>query len=88
MTVEHADEVAARADYPEHLPMSTTILGLHRVVRVQGDARPHLVLDRHGSLPAERVRTILAGFGYGLVLGPKAQTRLLLREYFERMCDR
>ncbi len=88
MTVEHADEVAARADYPEYAPMSTTILGLHRVVYVQGDARPHLVLERHGSLPAERVRTVLAGFGYGLVLGPQAQTRLLSRDYSERMCDR
>ena len=88
LIVEHHDETAARAAYPGHLPMSTTVLGLHRVLRVPGDPRPHLVLERHGSLPAELVRRVLAEFGYGLVLGPRAGTRLLLRDYGERLSDR
>ncbi len=88
LIVEHPDEAVARAVYPELLPMSTTILGLHRLVQVPGDPRPHLVLERHGSLPAERVRRVLAEFGYGLVLGPRATNRLLLRDYTVRLCDR
>jgi hypothetical protein len=58
------------------------------VTRVPGDPRPHLVLERHGSLPVEQVRQVLAEFGYGLVLGPRAATRLLLRDYSERLGDR
>jgi tRNA A37 threonylcarbamoyladenosine synthetase subunit TsaC/SUA5/YrdC len=88
LIVEHPDEAAARAAYPLHLPMSTTVLGLRRVTRVPGDPRPHLVLERHGSLPVEQVRQVLAEFGYGLVLGPRAATRLLLRDYSERLGDR
>ena len=88
LIVEHHDETAARAAYPRHLPMSTTVLGLHRVLRVPGDPWPHLVLERHGSLAAELVRRVLAEFGYGLVLGPRAGTRLLPRDYSERLSDR
>jgi hypothetical protein len=87
LIVEHEDEAAARARYPRYSPMSTTILGFHTVVRVPGDRRPHLVLDRHGSLPADDVREVLAGFGFGLVLGPKAQRRLLLRDYSLGLSD-
>ena len=88
MIIEHVDEPAARAAYPLHLPMSTTILGLHRVVRVPHDPRPHLVLERHGSLPAGLVADVLADFGFGLVLGPRAGVRLALRDYTERLSDR
>ena len=58
------------------------------MVRVPGDRRPHLILERHGSLPVETVAAVLAGLGFGLVLGPKAQTRLLLRDYSQRLSDR
>lgn len=88
MIIEHADEVGVRAAYPLHLPMSTTILGLHRVVSVPDDRRPHLVLERHGSLPAKLVADVLADFGFGLVTGPRARNRLLLRDYSERLSDR
>jgi hypothetical protein len=88
LIVEHLDEAAARARHPRHLPTSTSVLGLHRVLRVPGDPRPHLVLERHGSLPAELVRQVLGELGYGLVLGPRARTRLLLRDYTERLSDR
>lgn len=88
MIVEHPDEAAARARYPRYLPMSTTILGFHRVEHVDGDRRPHLVLERHGSLPVDDVRTVLDDLGYGLVIGPRARTRLLLRDYSQRMSDR
>ncbi len=58
------------------------------MLRVPGDPRPHLVLERHGSLPADLVRQVLADLGYGVVLGPRARTRLLLRDYTERLSDR
>jgi len=88
VVLDHPEEMVARARYPRHLPMSTTILGLHTVLSRPDDPRPHLVLDRHGSLPASVVREVLAEFGFGLVLGPKAQTRLLLRDYSHGLADR
>jgi hypothetical protein len=86
--VAHADEAAARARYPRYLPMSTTILGLHTVIRRPGDPRPHLVLERHGSMPVSDVRAALAGLGYGLVIGPQAENRLQFRDYSRRLADR
>ena len=88
MLVEHPDEQAARDRYPRHLPISTTILGFHRVEQVPGDSRPHLVLERHGSLHVDDVRDVLDGLGFGLVIGAKARTRLPQRDYAERMSDR
>lgn len=88
LLVEHEDEAAARARYARYLPTSTTILGFHRVEHVSGDRRPHLVLERHGSLPADDVRSVLADFGFGLVLGPQARTRLAQRDYTRRLADR
>lgn len=77
----HDDETAVRRDYPNHLPMSTTILAFHRTERVDG--RLCLSLERHGSLHVDDVAEVLDGFGFGLALGPKAQTRLSLRTYSE-----
>jgi hypothetical protein len=37
-------------------------------------------LERHGSLTVDAVRGILDSLGFGLVLGPTAQTKLLLRD--------
>jgi hypothetical protein len=88
LVIEHPDEDAARARYPRYSPMSTTIIGFHRVVRVPGDRRPYLILERHGSLHVDDVRAVLDSLGYGLVLGPKAETRLLQRDYSQRMADR
>jgi tRNA A37 threonylcarbamoyladenosine synthetase subunit TsaC/SUA5/YrdC len=86
--VAHPDEGAARARYPRYLPMSTTILGFHTLIRRPGDPRPHLILERHGSMPVADVRAVLAGLGYGLIIGPKAETRLPLRDYSRRLADR
>jgi hypothetical protein len=84
----HSDEAAAPARYPRHLPMSTTILGLHTVIRRPGDPRPHLILERHGSLAIADVRAVLAGLGFGLVIGPKAESRLQLRDYSLHLSDK
>lgn len=81
VVVEHGDEAAARARYSRHSPMSTTVLDLHRVVRVSDDPRPQLIMERHGSLPVEVVRDVLSDLGYGLVLGAGAQRRLVRRDY-------
>jgi hypothetical protein len=79
LVLEHPDEPAARERYPRHLPMSTTILGFHRVEQVGG--RPNLVLERHGSLHVDEVRATLDHLGFGVTLGPHAHTRLGLRAY-------
>jgi tRNA A37 threonylcarbamoyladenosine synthetase subunit TsaC/SUA5/YrdC len=55
--IGHADERAARALYPWHLPCSTTILSFHT---------GELVLERHGSLGIEHARVIAARHGYEL----------------------
>jgi hypothetical protein len=47
-----------------------------------------LVLERHGSLHQDAVRSLLAEFGFGLVLGPRARTRLMLRDYTQSLSDR
>lgn len=80
--LEHPDEDAARAGYPLHLPMSTTILGFHRLGTNPSDPRMiQFVLERHGSLHVDVVRNVLDRFGFGLEIGPRARTRLRLREY-------
>lgn len=81
LIVEQADEPATARRYPRHLPMSTTVLALHRLVHVPGELRPSLVMERHGSLHEDDVRTVADGFGFGLVRGPKAHTRLRQRDY-------
>jgi hypothetical protein len=86
--IAHPDEAEARSRYPRYLPISTTILGFHTVIRRPGDPRPHLILERHGSMPVADVRAVLAGLGYGLIIGPKAETRLQLRDYSLRLADR
>ncbi|MBO9556277.1 hypothetical protein [Cellulomonas sp.] len=80
--LEHRDEAAARARFPRHTTVSTTILGLHRAERVHG--RTHLVLERHGSLAAGDVARVLAALGVGLTIGPRAAVRLAPRSYADR----
>ena len=79
--LEHADEAAARARYPGYLPMSTTLLGFHKLGDGPGDGRPQLVLERHGSMAADDVRAVLDGLGFGMVVSPNARRRLLVRDY-------
>lgn len=71
--IGHRDEGAVRASYPQHLPMSTSILAFHKVV--DGG----LVLERHGSLDVADVAAIVKEFGFDVVLGPGAQERLPTR---------
>jgi len=77
--IGHRDEGAARASYPRHLPMSTSILAFHKLARAD-DGRPALVLERHGSLGVDDVRELVGRHGFGLVLGPGALERLPLRD--------
>jgi hypothetical protein len=82
--LRHKDEAIARHDYPQYEPQSTTILAFHKVAGTDERGRPRLVLERHGSLPVEMVRRTLERFGLGLSLGPKAQTRLAIRQYGDK----
>jgi tRNA A37 threonylcarbamoyladenosine synthetase subunit TsaC/SUA5/YrdC len=79
--LEHDDEARARLRYPRHLPMSTSILSFHTVGYLPGDRRPHLTLERHGSLAAADVRAVLADLGFGLHVGRGAVRRLQPRSY-------
>lgn len=81
LVLEHRDEFAARAAYPGYAPMSTTLLAFHKLGASDEQGRPSLIVERHGSLPVDVLRPILAEFGFGLELGPKAVKRLALREY-------
>ena len=65
--LEHPDDDSARSRYPGYQTRSATILGFHRPVRVAGDRRPQLLLERHGSLDVDTVRQILDDLGFGLV---------------------
>ena len=75
--IGHDDEIANRAFYPHHLPGSTSILSFHRDVRENG--RPALLLERHGSLGIDEIRTVLARHGFGLAVAPSAHVRLPVR---------
>jgi tRNA A37 threonylcarbamoyladenosine synthetase subunit TsaC/SUA5/YrdC len=57
--IGHADERAARARYPLHLPCSTTIIAFHT---------GRLVLERHGSLGIDDARAIAARHGFELAV--------------------
>lgn len=81
VVVRDRDEARARAAYPLHAPMSTTILAFHRLGATAAGGRPRLIVERHGSLPVEALASIVAEFGFGLELGPKAVHRLAQRQY-------
>jgi 2-isopropylmalate synthase len=77
--IGHREEGLVRAGYARHLPMSTSILAFHRLEHDER-GRPALVLERHGSLPVDEVRGIVANHGFGLVLGDGARERLPMRD--------
>lgn len=77
--LEH-DEDAAVARYSQHVPMSTTVLALHRTVTAP-DGRVALVIERHGSLHVDDVRAAVEPLGFAVVLGDGAQRRLTARTY-------
>jgi len=85
LVLEHDDDAAARARFPRHTTVSTTILGLHRAERSHG--RLHLVLERHGSLRADDVARVLHGLGLGLTIGARAAGRLAPRAYEDALRD-
>jgi len=85
--LEHDDEDHVASRYRHLAPTSTSVLALQRVVHPVTSTRPHLVLERHGSLPAEVVREVLDGFGFGLVLAPAAGRRLAARRYADAPAD-
>ena len=79
VVLAHPDEAAARRRYPLHAPMSTTILAFHKVAHTGREVR--LVVERHGSLPIEQLRSVVERLGFGLDIAPTAVRRLELREY-------
>jgi hypothetical protein len=79
--VRHPDEAAARAEYPLHAPMSPTILAFHRLGGRDANGRPHLVVERHGSLSVAVLAPIVSAYGFGLELGPNATRRQAVRVY-------
>jgi len=81
VVLRHADEAAARARFPRHTTVSTSIVAFHRAERVGG--RVHLVLERHGSLAATDAARVLADLGLGLTTAPTAAVRLAPRVYDE-----
>lgn len=78
--VAHRDEEAAVAAYPGYSPTSTSIIAFHKKAEGQ-NGNTVLYLERHGSLHISSVAEIAEKYGFGLELGPKAQTRLPLRQY-------
>lgn len=79
--LRHRDEAAARGAYPGFAPMSTTILAFHRLGGTTPDGRPVLVVERHGSLPIDELRSTAERHGFGVALGDKAGQRLAQRAF-------
>lgn len=78
--VSHDDEEAIMQRYSKYRPMSTTILAFHKVT-YDRHGQPQLFLERHGSLHVDDVSEVLKKHGFGLTIGPKAQSRLPERHY-------
>jgi hypothetical protein len=81
LLLEQRDDQDAQARYPAYAPVAPTVLALHTVLPAGPGGRRRLVLQRHGSLPVARVREVVDGFGFDLVLGPHARHRLPQRDY-------
>jgi hypothetical protein len=81
LLLEQRDDRDAQARYPAHAPVAPTVLALHTVLPAGAGGRRRLVLERHGSLPAEQVREVVGGFGFDLALGPHARHRLPERDH-------
>jgi tRNA A37 threonylcarbamoyladenosine synthetase subunit TsaC/SUA5/YrdC len=79
--LRHPDEDHARSRYPLHAPMSTTVLAFHRIAGRDRDGRVRLVVERHGSLPVQRLERVVRPLGFSLVLGEAAGSRLPQRQY-------
>lgn len=75
--IGHDDEQTNRAFYSRHLPCSTSIVSFHR--RLHEAGRPVLVLERHGSLAADEIRTVATRHGYSLAIAPSALERTPVR---------
>lgn len=82
--IGHRDEAAVRLSYPEHLAMSTSIVAFHALAPGER-SKPSLVLERHGSLSAERIREVAARFSMDLQLGEGGQVRLPMRSPLEAL---
>jgi hypothetical protein len=81
LLLRHRDEAHARARYPLHAPMSTTVLAFHKLGRPEPDGRPTLVVERHGSLHLDDLAVIVGRWGLGLDPAPLARRRLAERSY-------
>jgi hypothetical protein len=80
LMMRHPNEEEARARYPQYAPMSTSIIGFYEL-HSDEQGKPALMIERHGSLPLDNIAEVLSSFGFGYVLGPKAQTRLAQQDY-------
>jgi hypothetical protein len=78
----HNDEDTATAQYTEHDPMSTSVIGFHRDLPMI-DGRPTVSLERHGSLPVRKIVEVLDELGINLVVTKAGAKRLGKREYPE-----
>ncbi|HEY1538331.1 MAG TPA: hypothetical protein VGF63_02955 [Solirubrobacteraceae bacterium] len=77
--IGHRTEAKARASYPRHLPMSTSIVAFHKL-GVDAAGEPAIVLERHGSLDLGDMREVVARHGFGLMLEQRARERLPMRD--------
>ncbi len=84
LMMRHLNEEVARARYPQYAPMSTSILGFYEL-HTDERGKPALMVERHGSLLLDNIAEVLAAFGLGYVLGPKAQIRLAQHEYAQSL---
>jgi tRNA A37 threonylcarbamoyladenosine synthetase subunit TsaC/SUA5/YrdC len=70
--IGHRNERANRRAYPHHLPCSTSIVAFHT---------GELVLERLGSLGAEKIQEVADRHGLALQVGEAARERVPVRSY-------
>jgi hypothetical protein len=79
--LERREDREGRARYPEHAPVAPSVLALPTGPPAGAGRRHRLLLERHGSLAADRVREVVDGFGFELGLRPDARHPLPRRQY-------
>jgi hypothetical protein len=83
----HPDETMVPDGYPHHAQTSTSVVSFcpdPAVDRCHAGGRPTVVLARHGSLPADRVREILDGLHIDLHIPAVHARQLHPRTYMDR----
>src|SRR5258708_5599403 len=74
------DEHGTVAQYPDHAPMSTSVIGFHRALPMI-DGQPTVSVERHGSMPLSTILRSLKNLKINALVTQSAVNQLTQRTY-------